>query len=451
MSTFDCIIIGGGPGGYVAAIRAAQLGLKTAVVERAHMGGQCLNWGCIPSKALMESAKLFERVGQARNFGVEGVDPAALRFNWKKAVSRKDKIVLKLVRGVEFLMKKNQVELVKGEAAVEGAGRVRVGERLLETRHILLATGATPPMDELAHLPADLVKSVPAFFALEELPQPILVWGANGAACETALMLRLSGHAVRMASSTPELLSFLDHDLRDYVVKRLQKLGIPLQLGVEAPVMEAGGQLRVGDQSFPCALVVNCADRLPVVPELGTLRPATDSRGFMQVDSHGRTSVPGLYAAGDVTGLLWAQAASAQGTAAVFHMAGKENPVDVGRIPVNLYLDPEIASVGMTEEQVKAMGLPYRKGEFSLSVNGKALAEGNTEGFVKVLATEPYGEVVGVHVVAADATDLIAEAVAHMKLEATLEDVAGVIHAHPTLSEAFWEASFDALERPLHK
>jgi dihydrolipoamide dehydrogenase len=169
------------------------------------------------------------------------------------------------------------------------------------------------------------------------------------------------------------------------------------------------------------------------------------------VDGHGRTNVPGLYAAGDVTGLLWAQAASAQGTAAVSHMAGREQPVDVARIPVNLYLDPEIAAVGMTEEQLKELNLPYRKGEFSLSVNGKALAEGNTEGFVKVLATEPYGEVVGVHVVAASATDLISEAVAHMKLEATLEDVAGAIHAHPTLSEAFWEASVDALERPLHK
>ncbi|MDP2361542.1 MAG: FAD-dependent oxidoreductase [bacterium] len=451
MAAFDCVIVGGGPGGYVAAIRAAQLGLKTALVERARMGGQCLNWGCIPSKALMESAKLFDRIGRAGSFGIDGIDPAALRFNWRKASARKDKIVLKLVRGVEFLMKKSTVDVVQGEAVIEDAGRVRVDDRLLETRHILLATGAVPDDRALASLPASLVATVPAFFARQDLPDEILVWGANGAACEIALMLRLSGHAVRLAAPDQHLLGFLDHDLRDYVHKRMVKLGIPLHLGVAAPHSPEAGQLSIEGETFPCGLVVNSADRLPVVPRLGSLHPARDGRGFLVVDGHGRTNVPGLYAAGDVTGLLWAQAASAQGTAAVSHMAGREQPVDVARIPVNLYLDPEIAAVGMTEEQLKELNLPYRKGEFSLSVNGKALAEGNTEGFVKVLATEPYGEVVGVHVVAASATDLISEAVAHMKLEATLEDVAGAIHAHPTLSEAFWEASVDALERPLHK
>ena len=450
MASFDCVIIGAGPGGYVAAIRAAQLGLKATIVERESMGGQCLNWGCIPSKALMESAKLFARIGRAGSFGIEGIDPAALVFNWKKAVARKDKIVVKLVRGVDFLMKKNQVEVLKGEARLTAPGRVEVGDRVLETRHILLATGAVPLAEVLAHLPEGLVCSVPRFFALDELPAEILVWGANGAACEIAMMLRLAGRRVRLAAPEERLLGYLDHDLRDYVLKRMQKLGIPLHLGLARPETADTGYIRLGDESVACGLVVNCAERRAVLPEMAET-PRLDERGFIAVDEHGRSSLPGLYAAGDVTGLLWAQAASAQGMAAVSHMAGRERPVDAARIPVNLYLDPEIASVGMTEEQVKALGLPYRKGEFSLSVNGKALAEGNTEGFVKVLATEPYGEVVGVHVVAASATDLISEAVAHMKLEATLEDIAGVIHAHPTLSEAFWEASFDALGRPLHR
>jgi dihydrolipoamide dehydrogenase len=446
---YDCIIIGAGPGGYVAAIRAAQLGLKTAIVERRQLGGQCLNWGCIPSKALMESAKFHDRLGQAAAFGIDGVDPAAVSFNWRKAVARKDKIVAKLVRGVEFLLKKNQVEVLRGEARV-APGCVTADGRELATRHILLATGAVPDVTALAHLPAGLVAGVPQFFALQELPAEILVWGANGAACETALMLRLAGRRVRLAAPDEALLSFLDHDLRDFVDKRLRKLGVPLHLGTARPETDAPGRLRLGAESVACDLLVNCADRRAVLPEMENL-PELDPRGFVLVDEHGRSSLPGLYAAGDVTGLLWAQAASAQGTAAVGHMAGKPSPCDAARIPVNLYLDPEVASVGMTEEQLKALGLPYRKGEFSLAANGKALTEGATEGFVKVLATEPYGEVAGVHVAAADATDLISEAVAHMKLEATLEDIAGVIHAHPTLSEAFWEASFDALGRPLHR
>jgi len=448
--SYDCVIVGGGPGGYVAAIRAAQLGLKTAVVERAKLGGQCLNWGCIPSKALMESAKLLDRARRAADFGVAGVDPKALKLDWKKAVARKDKIVVKLVRGVEFLMKKNGVEVVEGEGVVLGPTRVAVGERELATKHVLLATGAVPDETPVKGLPAELVATVPVFYSLPELPGRILVYGGGGPACETAMMLALAGEAVELAAPGERLLPFLDDELGDFVLKRLKKLKVPVHLGVDALSGKAGA-VQAGAATVAADLVVNCAERLPVRPRFLGPAPARDGRGYVKADAHGRTSVPGLYAAGDVAGLLWAQAASAQGAAAVAHMAGKPAPAPLERIPVNLYLDPEIASVGLSERELKARGVAYRKGEFSLSVNGKALAEGQNEGFVKVLADEKYGEVLGVHVVAASATDLIAEAVAHLQLESTLEDIAGVIHAHPTLSEAFWEASFDAAGSPLHK
>lgn len=447
---FDCIIVGGGPGGYVAAIRAAQFGLKTAVVEKAKMGGQCLNWGCIPSKALMESAKLLDRMRQAGSFGIVGFDPKALTLDWGKAISRKDKIVVKLVRGVEFLMKKNGVEVIEGEATILGPTRVAVGEREFAAKAVLVATGAVPDETPVKGLPAGVALSVPEFFSLQELPERILVFGSGGPACEMALMLALAGVPVELAAPGERLLPFLDEDLGEFLARRLKKLKVPVHFGVETLSGEAGA-IRAGEATVAAAIVVNCGERRPVLPRFLGPKPAQDARGFLKADADGRTSLPGLYAAGDVTGLLWAQAASAQGAAAVAHIAGKPAPYRLDRVPINLYLDPEIASVGLSESELKASGRPYRKGEFSLSVNGKALAEGQNEGFVKVLADERFGEVLGVHVVAANATDLIAEAVAHLQLESTLEDIAQVIHAHPTLSEAFWEASFDAAGAPLHK
>ncbi len=450
MHDFDCLVIGAGPGGYVAAIRASQLGLRTAVVERALLGGQCLNWGCIPSKTLMESAKLFHRVARAAEFGVEGVDPAKLRFNWTKALRRKDRIVRKLVKGVEFLMKKNSVTVLSGEAVVLGPGRVQIGDVTHTAKNILVASGAVP--DDLAFRGLDpgLVLSVPRFYETTEMPEILLVFGTNGAACETAVMLRLAGVEVSLAGPGERLLPFLDGAMSDYTLKRFRKLGISVHLGIDE-LLPAETGVRAGDEILPCEAVVNCADRRAVLPRFEDAVPELTGDGFIRIDEFARSSIPGIYAAGDVAGQLWAQAASAQGTAAVSHMAGLEDPLDYNQIPKNIYMDPEIATVGLSEEEVRQQGIGYRVGEFSLSVNGKALAEGNTEGFVKVLAEDRYGEVIGVHVVAANATDLISEAVAHLKLEATLEDVARVIHAHPTLSEAFWEASFDALDRPLHK
>ena len=453
MEQYDLIIIGGGPGGYVAAIRAGQLGLKTALIERADLGGQCLNWGCIPSKCLMESARTYQRVLEAASFGVDGIDKKAIGFNWSKAVSRKDRIVRKLVGGVGFLMKKNKVSVIKGDATVLGPTRVRVqGEAVQELacRHLLVATGAIPDASQTEELPREHWWTLPEFYAQKELPEKLIVLGGGGPACETAMMLALAGYRVEMVCKQAELLPFLDDSLKQFVAQRMKKLRVRVIHTVSSLKREAESYA-IDGETLEGRAVVNCADRVPRLPVWEGSQPGLNSQGFLKVDGFGRTSLASVYAVGDVTGTLWAQSAAAQGTAAVNHMAGIEAPLVHEHVPLNIYLVPEVAAVGLTEAEAVAQGHDVRVGEFPLTANGKALSEGNSDGFVKVVAERQYGEVLGVHIVAENATDLIAEAAAYLKLEATLEEMAQIVHAHPTLSEAFWEAGMDALEAPIHK
>ncbi|MCA9783694.1 MAG: dihydrolipoyl dehydrogenase [Candidatus Cloacimonetes bacterium] len=447
MQKYQCLIIGAGPGGYVAAIRAGQLGLKTAIVEREHMGGMCLNWGCIPSKSMIESARLFERLHKAAAWGIDGVDPAALSFNWSKALARKDGIVTKLVKGVSFLMKKNGVDVLKGDAELLDAHRVRVGELEVQCDHLLLATGSRPDPAPFGEISSSIVQDMKQFFGEGDRPASALVYGGNIVALEITLLLKSLGSHVEVALPGDTLLPGLDGALRAWLMQRLKRLKVPVHTGVTRLLPCATG-VRVGEKELAVERVLNCADRLPVIP--AGLNPATTGKA-LKVDEHCRTSIPSVYAAGDVTGQELAQAAMTMGIAAVEHMAGKGQPVDFSRIPLNIYTDPEIASVGLSEEQLQERNVPYRKGEFPLSANGRALAGGAAEGFIKVLADERLGEIVGVHIVAPNATDMIAQAVSLLNLETTLEEVARMVHAHPSLSEVLWEAHLDALGRPLHK
>jgi dihydrolipoamide dehydrogenase len=450
MQKYDCIIIGAGPGGYVAAIRASQLGLSTAIIERSKLGGQCLNWGCIPSKTLMESAKLFQRITKASSFGISGVNPKELRFEWDKVVKRKDKIVTKLVRGVGFLMKKNGIDVIEGNAVIEGPTRVKVDGESISCNNILLSTGAIPDESAFADLPAGKMMLLPEFYALTELPEKIVIFGVNPAACETASMLAMGGFQVTMIGNSPRILPALDEHLSNFVLKKLKKLKIKIILSIDK-LQDAEGGVNAGDEFVACNWVINCADRCAVIPEFTGMKPECNAQGFLKVDEFCQTTVKGIYAAGDLTGRLWAQSASAMGCVAVNNMCGAQETMDYNAIPANMYLDPEIACVGKTETELKESGIEYRIGEFSLSANGKALAEGNTEGFVRVFASEENKELLGVQIVATNATDLISEAVTHIKLEATLEEIAETIHPHPSVSEVFWEASLDALSKPIHK
>ncbi len=449
MKNFDLVIIGAGPGGYVAAIRGAQLGMKTALVEKQKMGGCCLNWGCIPSRRLMESAKLFDRIrNSAAGFGIEGVDPKALRFNWKKAVAEKDRIVTKLVKGVEFLMKKNGVEVIHGTASLDGATNVRVGDEVLIAKNIIIATGSRPDRTFASSLPTGRVMEIDDFYALPETPERYVINGGDTVACEMANMLHLIGKQVSIVTSNSKLMPWLDEACTSYVRERFKKQGIKVHFERQISGAKDGGVM-VGDELVECDLVLNCSERTAVLPEMTDIR-LDKKHGFLKTNEFMQTNAPNIYAIGDVTGTIFAHFASAQGSTATNHMVGVKDPLDYDKLPVNIYLDPEIAAVGLTEEQVKARSIEYVKGEFPMSVNSKAMVEGQTEGFVKILADQKYGEILGVHIVSARATELIAEAVMSMSLEDTLESMTKAVHAHPTISETFMEAGFKAIGKPLH-
>jgi dihydrolipoamide dehydrogenase len=448
MNTYDLIIIGSGPGGYVAAIRAGQLGMKTAIVEKTNIGGMCLNWGCIPSKNMIWNARIFERITKASNYGIEGIDLNALSFNWKKAISGKDRIVMRLVKGVEFLLKKNKVEIIKGEAKLTGANTIRVGDTDYEAKKIIIATGSRPERKPIADVPSEMIVEMDDFFRRETIPEKFLVLGGTPTACEIASMLRYLGKKVAMVTQEKTLIPGMDSSVIKFVTEKFRKIGISVHFGKQITKHGDGG-VYVGDEFVECDMILNCSERLAILPQIENVDlELTD--GFIEVNEFMQSNVPNIYAIGDVTGTMCAHHASAQGSCAVNHIAGVETPIDYGKVPINIYLDPEIGSVGYTEEQLIEQGIAYKKGEFPVSVNGKAMAENNTEGFVKVLADEKYGEVLGVHIVSAHAIDMISEAVLAMQLEGTIEDIGRVVHAHPSMSETFLEADFAAMDKPLH-
>ena len=448
MKNFDLIMIGAGPGGYVAAIRGAQLGLKTALVEKQRLGGCCLNWGCIPSRRLMESAKLLDRIRNSSNFGIEGIDRDSIRFNWKSSLIEKDRIVTKLVKGVEFLMKKNGVAVINGTASLDGRNNVRVNDDVLVGKNVVIATGSRPDRGFASQLPSEAVVEIDDFYSRAELPDKILIRGGNVVACEMANLLHLIGKTVSMVTAHNRLMPQLDEACSSFVRERFKKQGIAVHFEQD---LSGGknGKFRIGDQSVECDMVLNCSDRTAILPEMSDVRLDMHD-GFIKTDKFMQTSVPGIYAIGDVTGTVFAHFAGAQGSTAVHHVAGLNDGLDQSKLPLNIYLEPEIACVGLTEEQVKARSIEYVKGEFPMSVNSKAMVEGQTEGFVKILADKKYGEILGVHIVSSRATEIIAEAVMSMSLEETLEGLSKAVHAHPTISETFMEAGFKATGKPLH-
>ena len=437
---YDLIIIGAGPAGYVAAIRAGQAGLKTAIVEKKQVGGMCLNWGCIPSKAMLESAKYFSRLVLAGDFGVEGLDPKTLSFNWEKGVKRSERIVRRLTKGVEYLLKKNNVETINGTASIEAADTVVVDKRKLTAKNIIIATGSYPrPLPFKVN--ENKILNLESFFSMKEIPQKLLVAGEGPVAAEVSQLLALIGREVTLVKTAEKIFPALDDYLNAYIIRRFESLKIKIVEGVSGH-----DAINLDDYEG----IVNCMPRKGIKPT-GSLKPDTDD-SFYVTDEHFMTSVKGVYAVGDVNGKsIYAHAASAQAMAAVNHILGITETMETDRVPLTIYTDPEIAQIGMTEQQLTADGTEYKVNEFPLSANGKALTEAQPEGILRIISEPKYGEVLGVQIIAHNATDLISEASAYMAVESTVWDVAHTMHAHPTISEVFLEAGEDAIGSPVHK
>ena len=446
---YDVLIIGAGPAGYVAAIRAGQVGLKTAIVEKKYIGGMCLNWGCIPTKAILESAKLFDKSKHLEEFGIDGIDVGTLSFNWNKTKLRSTRITKKLSTGVNYLLKKNGVELITGTAKLGSDHSVYVDDKKITASNIIIATGSKPKaMDTmLANAP---VAEMETLFSLDSIPENIVVTGNHVSAVEMAQFFKLIDKKVTLITNSSYFLDGLDDHLIAYITKKLSTDKIDLILN-DYPNKFENGELWIGDNKITCDLIVNCNSRKAILPDSETSLELTE-RGFIKTSDQFETNIKGVYAIGDVSGKSFvAHVASAQGIHVINTIKGIKSNFDGQVYPINMYTVPEIAQIGMTEQEIKNEGINYKISEFPLSANGKAMIEGNTEGSIRMLSDKKYGQVLGVQIVAANATDMIAEASAFMSIEGTVYDVAQTIHAHPTVSEIFMEAGFDAVDKAIHK
>ncbi len=446
---YDVLIIGAGPAGYVAAIRAGQVGLKTAIVEKKYIGGMCLNWGCIPTKAILESAKLFDKSKHLEEFGIDGIDVGKLSFNWNKTKSRSTRITKKLSAGVNYLLKKNGVELITGTAKLGSDHSVYVDDKKITASNIIIATGSKPKaMDNaLANAP---VAEMETLFSLDSIPENIVVTGNHVSAVEMAQFFKLIDKKVTLVANSSYFLDGLDDHLIAYITKKLVTDKIDLILN-DYPEKFVNGELLIGGNKIKCDLLVNCNSRKAILLDSETPLELTE-RGFIKTSDQFETNLKGVYAIGDVSGKSFvAHVASAQGIYVINTIKGIKSNFNGEIYPINMYTVPEIAQIGMTEQAIKDEGINYKISEFPLSANGKAMIEGNTEGSIRMLSDKKYGQVLGVQIVAANATDMIAEASAFMSIEGTVYDVAQTIHAHPTVSEIFLEAGFDAVDKAIHK
>lgn len=460
-SLYDVVILGAGPGGYVAAIRAAQLGLRTALVEREHLGGVCLNWGCIPTKSLLRNAEVVALLERGKDFGftLEG-----FQADYGAAVERSRKVAERLVKGVAALMRKNEVQVVEGEGRLLGSGRVAVrlnggGEALVEGRHVVIATGARARAIPGVTVDGERVITARHALARRNLPATAIIVGAGPIGMEFAHLWRTYGAQVTVVEMLPRVLPLEDEDVsaevdRAFRRRKVRLLTATRVLGAEV----AADGVRVRVQKEGAAEEVLEGDvallAIGVQPNSEGLEEAgvALNRGWVVVDDLMRTSLPGLFAIGDVTGRLpLAHVASAQGILAVERIAGEEpRPLDMDAVPRCTYCQPQVASIGLSETQARERGFDVRVGRFPFLANGKALAMGEHEGFVKLVADGKSGRLLGAHLVGPEVTELLPELALARSTGLTPEQIARSVHAHPTLSEALMEAAHAVLGRAIH-
>jgi dihydrolipoamide dehydrogenase len=456
MQNFDVLIVGGGPGGYVAAIKAGQLGLKVAVIEKDNVGGVCLNWGCIPTKTLLKSAKVFEQFKHAKDYGID-VKPDSFTANFPDMVKRKDSVVRRLTGGVAALLKKNGATLIKGYAEVIDANHVKVGEETYETKSLILATGASvimPPITGLKEaFEAGFVLTSKEILDLKTLPQSLVIVGGGVIGLEFATIFNSLGTKVTVIERLPTILASVDEELRNLFQKKITKDGIQI---ITSATVNAIGSTSVSYELDGKTIEVQ-ADKVlmavgmkPNTNSFASLNLAMEKAG-VQVNEHMQTSISNVYAIGDVTGkYMLAHVASHAGLVAIDHIQGKDTKMDYHAIPSGIYTFPEIAMVGVTEQDAKAQGIDYKVSTFPLAANGKAMGENEKDGLVKIIVSKPYNEIIGVHIMAPSATEMITEASLAINLEATAEELVHTIHPHPTLAEMMMEAAHGIIDKPIH-
>jgi dihydrolipoamide dehydrogenase len=448
--TYDVIVIGSGPGGYSAAARAGQYGLKTAIIEKDQkLGGTCLLVGCIPTKAFLHAADVWERF---QNPEADGMHCDNARLDFPLVSDRKNQIVNKHSKGVDYLMKKNKVDVIKGRAVIKGPGRIEVNGQIVETKNIVIATGSEARMLPGLQPDAKRILTNIEILDLREVPKTMGIIGAGAVGVEFASCFHRFGTKVTLFEMLPKIVPLEDEDVSKELERLFKKSGIRVETGARVENVQRGensvtftATFATGKQeNFDVETLLVAVGRRPNTETLGLENTRVEvDRGFIKVDRAQQTSEPGIYAIGDVIGTtpLLAHVATAEGMVAIAAIAGKPfTPINKNRIPNATYTEPGIGSVGLTEAQARAAGYKVKVGKFPFLADSKASILGRHDGFVKVVADETFGEILGVHIIGPEAFELISEAVTAMNAEATVETMMTTIHAHPTLYEAVGEA-----------
>jgi dihydrolipoamide dehydrogenase len=453
----DVGILGTGPGGYVAAIRCAQLGLSVAAVEDDRPGGVCLNWGCIPTKSLLRNAEIVHLFQRASEFGIR---VTGFEADYAEAVRRSRRVADRMAKGVEFLFRKNKIALFAGRGRLASATGIEVtaagGTERIEARAVIVATGSEPRSLPGVTIDEERVLSSTGAVSREQAPKSLVIVGAGAVGVEFADIYSAYGTAVTVLEALPRILPIEDEEVSAQLTRNLTRRGIALRTGAKVSAVTAGGAgvvVETDGGRLEADALLMAVGRQARVAGIGLeALGATLERGFIAVSPRMETSVPGLYAVGDAAGRqLLAHKAMAEGVAAAEAIAGRDpRPVDYGNVPSCTYCRPQVASVGLTEAQARAEGHELNIGKFPFTASGKAVALGETDGFVKVVADKATGEIIGVHILGAEATEIIHEFAVGRTLEATLEEIVHTIHAHPTLSEAALEAALGALGQAIH-
>ncbi|APY00100.1 dihydrolipoamide dehydrogenase [Lacinutrix venerupis] len=457
MSKYDIIVLGSGPGGYVAAIRASQLGFKTAIVEKENLGGICLNWGCIPTKALLKSAQVFEYLKHAEDYGLS-VKEYDKDFN--AVVKRSRGVAEGMSNGVKFLMKKNKIDVIDGFGKLKAGKKIDVDGKEYSADHIIIATGARSR--ELPSLPQDGKKVIGyrQAMSLPKQPKKIIVVGSGAIGVEFAYFYNSMGTEVTIVEYLDRIVPVEDEEVSKQLERSFKKNGIKVMTSAEVTSVDTSGEgvkatvkTKKGEEILEADIVLSAVGIKSNIENIGLedVGIAVD-RDKVLVNDYYQTNIPGYYAIGDITpGQALAHVASAEAILCVEKIAGMHvEAIDYGNVPGCTYCTPEIASVGLTEKQAKEKGFDIKVGKFPFSASGKASAGGNKEGFVKVIFDAKYGEWLGCHMIGAGVTDMIAEAVLGRKLETTGHEVLKAIHPHPTMSEAVMEAVADAYDEVIH-